>query len=228
MDRLKFERECLKDGYSIVAGVDECGVGSLAGPLYAAAVILNWDSDFSYSIRDSKKLTERIRKILCEEIQEKSIAWTVGICTVEEVDKFNPKEASKIAMQRAVDGLFIKPDFLLIDYYELNKDIPNKGIQKGDDKSLSIGAASIVAKHIRDQVMVELSKEYPWYDWGNNKGYGTPVHKSAILKYGITKYHRRSYKCVEQAYHKKGFCDISVNEFEKQRKQSCVIGKISW
>ncbi len=180
--------------YKIKAGCDEAGRGCLAGPVYAAAVIL--PSNFKNSaINDSKQLTEKQRNILRPVIEKQAIAWAVGTADNNEIDEINILNASILAMHRAIAQLKIKPKLLLIDgnRFKKYKNIAHKCIIKGDTKYLSIAAASILAKTYRDDFMKSLHKEFPQYDWYNNKGYPTPKHKLAIAKYGITPYHRKSF-----------------------------------
>ena len=181
----------------IEAGCDEAGRGCLAGDVYAAAVIL--PSDFKNELlNDSKQLNEAQRYQLREVIQQEAVAWAVGIVTAEEIDKINILRASILAMHRAVDKLQTRPEHLLIDG---NKFTPYPGIThntvvKGDATFMSIAAASILAKTYRDDYMLAIAKEYPMYDWQNNKGYPTAKHRAAIREYGITPYHRISFNLL--------------------------------
>lgn len=181
----------------IEAGCDEAGRGCLAGDVYAAAVIL--PSDFKNELlNDSKQLNEAQRYQLREVIQQEAVAWAVGIVTAEEIDKINILRASILAMHRAVDKLQTRPEHLLIDG---NKFSPYPGIThntvvKGDATFMSIAAASILAKTYRDDYMLAIAKEYPMYDWQNNKGYPTAKHRAAIREYGITPYHRISFNLL--------------------------------
>jgi ribonuclease HII len=191
--RKKYETALYKSDFKLVAGIDEVGRGPLAGPVYTAAVILDPAKDI-LGIKDSKKLEEAQRDQLSAEIIDKCIAYSIGIATEEEIDSMNILNATKLAMQRAVEGLSIKPDYLLIDALNLESvSIPQLAIIKGDDLSVSIGAASIVAKVARDSYMKELATVYPEYSFEKNKGYGTKDHIDAIKKYGITKIHRKSF-----------------------------------
>ncbi|MBO7301399.1 MAG: ribonuclease HII [Bacteroidaceae bacterium] len=181
----------------IEAGCDEAGRGCLAGDVYAAAVIL--PPDFKNELlNDSKQLNESQRYQLREVIQKEAIAWAVGIVTAEEIDKINILRASILAMHRAVDKLTTRPEHLLIDG---NKFTPYPGIThntviKGDATFMSIAAASILAKTYRDDYMLAISKEYPMYDWQNNKGYPTAKHRAAIREHGVTPYHRISFNLL--------------------------------
>jgi len=179
-----------------VAGVDEVGRGPLAGPVMAAAVILNPD-DIPDGLDDSKKLSAKKREAVYPQIIARAIV-SIGSASVEEIDSINILQASHLAMVRAVQGLSERPDNLLIDGRMLPKglNLPAIGIVKGDTKSLSIAAASIVAKIRRDALMVDLAQQHPGYGWETNKGYGSKSHISALQKLGPTPHHRRSFRPV--------------------------------
>jgi len=193
----EFEEELYKKGISLIAGVDEVGRGPLIGAVVAAAVILPPDF-FLKEINDSKKLSEKMRDKLYPIIMENAISVGVGIVYEDIIDKINIYEATKIAMKKAIDNLTIKPEHILIDAMKLNIDIPFTAIIKGDAKSQSIAAASIIAKVTRDKMMYELDKKYSNYDFKNNKGYGTKTHIEAIKKYGILKEHRKTFRPVSE------------------------------
>ena len=179
------------------AGCDEAGRGCLSGSVYAAAVIL--PGDFRNEIlNDSKQLTERQRYALREVIEREALAWAVGVVTPEEIDRINILNASFLAMHRAIAGLKICPQYLLIDGNRFKKyqDLPYSTIVKGDGKYLSIAAASVLAKTYRDDYMNRLHEEYPQYDWNHNKGYPTKKHRAAIKECGVTPYHRMSYNLL--------------------------------
>jgi len=182
----------------IEAGCDEAGRGCLAGPVFAAAVILpkNFTHD---TLTDSKKLSSKQRYLLRDEIREKSVAWTVASCDNHEIDKINILKASIRAMHRAVDMLSVRPEYLIIDgnYFIPYPDIPHRSIVKGDALFYSIAAASVLAKTFRDDCMMKLAAEYPQYSWEKNKGYPSREHRNAIAKYGITPYHRRSFQLLK-------------------------------
>ena len=181
----------------IEAGCDEAGRGCLAGDVYAAAVIL--PPDFTNELlNDSKQLTEAQRYQLREIIQREAVAWAVGIVTAEEIDKINILNASILAMHRAVDGLKVRPEALLIDgnRFKPYQDVPHTTVVKGDGKFLSIAAASILAKTYRDDYMNGLHEEYPHYDWKGNKGYPTKKHREGIRLHGTTPYHRMSFNLL--------------------------------
>ena len=177
----------------IEAGCDEAGRGCLAGPVYAAAVIL--PKDFSNELlNDSKKLTEAQRYALREVIEREALAWAVGVVTAAEIDEINILKASFLAMQRAVEQLKIVPQHLLIDGNRFTPyKIPYTTVVKGDAKFMSIAAASILAKTYRDDYMLGISRDYPQYDWQKNKGYPTPKHRAAIREYGATPHHRMTF-----------------------------------
>lgn len=178
----------------IEAGCDEAGRGCLAGSVYAAAVILPPDYE-NPRLNDSKQLTAKRRYALREEIERDALAWAIGVMTPEEIDEINILNASILAMHRAVDGLKVKPGFLIIDgnRFKPYPNVPHQTIVKGDAKYLSIAAASILAKTYRDDYMLELHKEFPFYGWDRNAGYPTKAHRAGILAHGITPYHRRSF-----------------------------------
>lgn len=180
------------------AGCDEAGRGCLAGPVFAAAVIL--PPDFENEIlNDSKQLTEKLRYSLRTIIEKEAIAWAVGEVSNHEIDKINILNASFLAMHRAINKLKKKPKCLLIDGNRFNKykKTPHHCIIQGDEKYLSIAAASVLAKTYRDDYMIALHQEFPVYDWINNKGYATPRHREAIIQYSITDHHRKSFHMLE-------------------------------
>lgn len=181
----------------IEAGCDEAGRGCLAGDVYAAAVIL--PPDFTNELlNDSKQLNESQRYQLREVIEQKAVAWAVGIVTAEEIDKINILRASILAMHRAVDALKVRPEHLLIDGNKFNPypGITHNTVVKGDATYMSIAAASILAKTYRDDYMQRIAKEYPMYDWQSNKGYPTAKHRAAIREYGTTPYHRMTFNLL--------------------------------
>lgn len=178
----------------IEAGCDEAGRGCLAGPVYAAAVIL--PPDFNNELlNDSKKLTEQQRYALRPVIEREALAWAVGGCDNREIDRYNILRCSIMAMHRALDQLSVRPDFILVDGNRFlpYRDTPYQTIVKGDGKYMSIAAASILAKTCRDDYMNEMAKLYPEYQWQQNKGYPTSLHRDAIRRVGVTPLHRRSF-----------------------------------
>ena len=183
----------------IECGVDEAGRGCLAGPVFAAAVILPEDFE-NELLNDSKQLTEKQRYELRPIIEAQAIAYAVGIVFPDEIDRINILNASFLAMTRAVESLIVKPEHLLIDGNRFKSKllIPFTTIVKGDGKMMSIAAASILAKTYRDDYMNKIAEEYPVYDWLENKGYPTAKHRDAIAKHGITPYHRLTFKGVKE------------------------------
>ena len=181
----------------IEAGCDEAGRGCLAGPVYAAAVIM--PPDFRNDIlNDSKQLTEKKRYQLREIIEREALAWAVGIVDNHEIDEINILRASILAMHRALDQLKVRPEEVIVDgnrFYKY-RNLPHTTIVKGDGKYMSIAAASILAKTYRDDFMLKIHKEYPLYHWDKNKGYPAKVHREAIRQYGTTPYHRMSYNLL--------------------------------
>lgn len=190
---LEFEEMFSKQGYKAICGVDEAGRGPLAGSVFAAAVILP-EGLVIEGVTDSKKLTEKKREELFEIIKEKATAWCVASASVEEIEEMNILQADMLAMKRAVEGLSVPADFAMIDGNKEPKlSIPCTAIVKGDAKSESIAAASILAKVSRDRLMTELSEKYPEYGFEKHKGYGTKAHREAILTHGPCEIHRLSF-----------------------------------
>jgi ribonuclease HII len=184
----------------VEAGCDEAGRGCLAGPVYAAAVIL--PPDFRNDLlNDSKKLTERQRYALRPVIEAEALAWAVGVVDNREIDEINILRASILAMHRAIDRLRLRPEALLIDGNRFSpyQDLPHTTIVKGDGKMMSIAAASILAKTYRDDFMRQIDAEYPDYHWRVNKGYPTADHRAAIAAHGTTPYHRLSFRLLPEA-----------------------------
>jgi len=185
------------DGYKIIAGVDEAGRGPLAGPVVSAAVILPENFDIR-GINDSKKLSEKKRAALFPKIQSQAIAFGIGIADHGEIDRINILQASLLSMKRAVDDLGLIPDYLLIDgKFTIDSNIDQRPVIKGDTLSLSIAAASILAKVTRDRIMTDLDLQYPEYEFKRHKGYPTKAHKQAILAHGPCPIHRKSFKGVK-------------------------------
>ena len=184
----------------IEAGTDEAGRGCLAGPVTAGAVIL--PSSFNSTVlNDSKQLTEKKRLLLRELIREKAVAYGVVHIDPDTIDKINILNASILGMHNAISKLFISPEFIVVDgnAFKPYHNIPYRCIVKGDSKYMNIAAASVLAKTYRDDYMVTLHEEYPMYNWKQNKGYPTKEHRMAIKKYGVTKYHRKSFKLLPGA-----------------------------
>ena len=189
----------LKNSFSnkIEAGCDEAGRGCLAGPVVAASVILS--KNFKHPLlNDSKQLSKKNRDLLEKMIKEKAVVWGIGVIWNQKIDKINILNASIKAMHKSIEKLKTKPELLLIDgnRFHAFKDIPHKCIIKGDAKYACIAAASVLAKTYRDKLMQKLHLEFPQFDWKNNKGYPTKIHRQSIVNYGITKYHRKSFKLL--------------------------------
>jgi ribonuclease HII len=191
-----YELKWRKKGYELIAGIDEVGRGPLAGPVVAAAVILPKDF-FLAGIDDSKKLSEKKRLEYDEIIRKEAIAFSISMIHAKEIDEMNIYEATKKAMNAAIVALEPKPDLLLIDAMKLETPFASESIIKGDAKSISIAAASIIAKVARDGLMKEISQTYPVYGFQHNMGYGTKEHIEAIQGHGITSYHRKTFAPVK-------------------------------
>jgi len=204
----KFESELLEKGHIYIAGTDEVGRGPLAGPVVAAAVILNPENIIE-GLNDSKKLSEKKRNALSLEIKEKALAYNIVYIYPKEIDKINIYQASKKAMITAINNLPIRPTYVLSDAMPLdNLGIDHLAIIKGDTKSATIAAASIIAKVERDEYMIKLSEKLPQYGFEKHKGYPTKFHVEALHKYGATEYHRVTYKPVADVIHQQVKLDI--------------------
>lgn len=183
----------LRKEYPVICGVDEAGRGPLAGDVYAAAVVLNDDVLINY-LNDSKKISEKRRELLYDEVIEKADAYSIATASVEEIDRLNILQATMLAMKRAVAGLGVQPDIALIDGNRLpDIDCECRYVIHGDAVSASIAAASILAKVARDRYMRELDEKYPQYCFGKHKGYGTAIHYEKLAEYGISDVHRRTF-----------------------------------
>ena len=198
----EYENELYKKGIKLIAGIDEVGRGPLVGPVVTAAVILKEDF-FDERINDSKKVTEKKREELYKIIMENAVSVGIGISSEQIIDEINILEATKRAMKEPINNLEIRPQHLLIDAVKLDIDIPSTSIIKGDAKSQSIAAASIIAKVTRDKMMYELDKLHPEYDFKSNKGYGTKKHIEAIYKYGPLKEHRKTFAPISNILEEK-------------------------
>ena len=194
-DLYEYERELICQGINIIAGVDEVGRGPLIGPVVTACVVLPVNYKLK-GLTDSKKLSEKKRNEFYKIIKKDAIAIGIGIVDEKEIDKLNIYKATQKAMIEAINNTNIKIEHILIDAMPLELDIPTTSIIKGDLKSITISAASVIAKVTRDRMLIELDKKYPMYDFKNNKGYPTKKHVEAIKKYGIIDEHRRSYEPV--------------------------------
>jgi ribonuclease HII len=193
MPDYSIEHEIQARGYSLVCGIDEAGRGPLCGPVFAAACILP-DGLIIDGLNDSKKLTAKKREMLFDVIRENAVSYCIASASVEEIDELNIRQANLLAMRRAIDGLSVKPDFALIDG---NDDegfqLPAMAVVKGDAKSMSISAASILAKVARDRICEEFDREYPQYGIAKHKGYGTKDHMDALRKFGPSPIHRKKF-----------------------------------
>lgn len=193
MDWFLYENQCTEQGYSSICGVDEAGRGPLAGPVCAAAVILK-PNDIIEGVNDSKKLSEKKREALYDVIKDRAVAYSIAFASVEEIEELNILNATMLAMKRAVEGLSKAADYAIIDGNKTpDLSIPCSAIVKGDANSMSIAAASILAKVTRDRLMLEYDKEYPQYMFAKHKGYGTKIHTQAIREYGPCPIHRMSF-----------------------------------
>ena len=198
-DNYMYERELREKGINFIAGVDEVGRGPLVGPVVAACVVLPDKFDLD-GLTDSKKLSEKKRDFFFDEIKKQALGIGIGIIDEKKIDEVNIYEATKLAMKMAISecNKQIKIEHVLIDAMPLELDIPTTSIIKGDLKSITISAASVIAKVTRDRMLYELDLKYPMYDFKNNKGYPTKKHLEAIAKYGIIPEHRRSYGPVKK------------------------------
>ena len=193
MDWFEFEKNAKSRGYKLVCGVDEAGRGPLAGPVCAAAVILP-DNHIIEGVNDSKKLSEKKREALYDVIKDEALAYSIAFADEKEIDEINILQATYLAMKRAVDELEIKADYALIDGNRMPPlDIDGETVVKGDAKSESIAAASILAKVTRDRYMLEMAEKYPQYQFEKHKGYGTKLHYEMLDKYGESEIHRKSF-----------------------------------
>lgn len=195
-ERLKYENEVYESGYKTIIGLDEAGRGPMAGPLVVAGVIFP-QGYYDERINDSKQLSAKKRELLYDIIIENALAFDIEIIDEKTVDEQNVYQASKLGMLKIIQNIALKPDFALTDAMPLGNAIHHLSIIKGDAKSLSIGAASILAKVTRDRIMIEYDKKYPEYGFKKHKGYPTQAHKEALKRYGVTPIHRRSFKPVQ-------------------------------
>ena len=192
IDNYEYERNLRKEGITLIAGVDEVGRGPLVGPVVAACVILPEEFQLD-GLTDSKKLSEKKRDFFFEEIKKQAISIGIGIIDEKKIDEVNIYEATKLAMKEAINNCDVKPEHILIDAMPLELDIPTTSIIKGDLKSITISAASVIAKVTRDKMMYELDEKYPMYQFKKNKGYPTKAHMDAIKEYGIIEEHRKTF-----------------------------------
>ncbi|MBQ7204113.1 MAG: ribonuclease HII [Eubacterium sp.] len=193
IDWLLYEKEAENNGYTLVCGVDEAGRGPLAGPVFAAAVILP-KGHIVEGVNDSKKLSEKKREMLFDKIKEEALAYSIASASEKEIDELNILQATYLAMQRAIEGLEPKADFAMIDGNRIPPlDIPAEFVIKGDAKSASIACASILAKVSRDRYMLKMAEKYPEYQFEKHKGYGTKLHYEMLDKYGESEIHRKTF-----------------------------------
>jgi ribonuclease HII len=204
LEMLKFESELWAQGFELIAGVDEAGIGPMAGPVVAGAVVLPRD----YRLReldDSKRLDEATRDRLAERIKADAIAWAIGTADVEEIDRLNIYHAGLLAMRRAVERLNVQPNYILVDARTIPEcSIAQRGIIRGDQQSATIAAGSIIAKTTRDEMMIELDRVFPGYGLASHKGYATPEHFRALRKLGALPIHRRSFRPVQEVLNDPG------------------------
>ncbi len=193
MDWLEYENAALNSGFEVICGIDEAGRGPLAGPVYAAAVILP-KGHIVEGVNDSKKISEKKRDLLFDKIIDECVCYSIGTASEQEIDEINILQATFLAMRRAFAGLEIKPDIALVDGNKKSGlDIAEQTIVKGDSKSANIAAASIIAKVSRDRYMLEMAEKYPEYQFEKHKGYGTKLHYEMLEKYGISPIHRKTF-----------------------------------
>ncbi|MDD2417479.1 MAG: ribonuclease HII [Oscillospiraceae bacterium] len=194
MTNYDYDRAVYEKGYQAVCGVDEAGRGPLAGPVFAAAVVLDPSNEIS-GLNDSKKLSEAKRESMFDIIRGQSVAYSIASASVEEIEQLNILQATLLAMKRAVNGLSVKSDLILIDGNCMPSDLPSKAVTivKGDSLSACIGAASILAKVSRDRFMREMDMKYPVYQFAKHKGYGTALHIQLLHEHGCSPIHRRSF-----------------------------------
>lgn len=197
MDLLDYERELYKDNIKLIAGVDEVGRGPLCGPVVAAACILK-ENYYLEGLNDSKKLSEKKRDKLFDILIDECVAYGIGIVEPKRIDEINILEASKEAMKIAISNLSVKPEHVLIDAVKLDLDIPSTPIIKGDAKSASIAAASVIAKVTRDRMMYDLDKEYPEYGFASHKGYPTKKHIEAVKEHGVLDFYRFTFSPISE------------------------------
>lgn len=213
VDLLKYEKDLYKENITLIAGVDEVGRGPLVGPVVAAAVILP-ENYYLEGLTDSKKLSEKKREEFYKVLKQDAISIGVGVIPAKVIDEVNIYEASKLAMIEALNNLSVKPEHVLIDAMKLDIDIPSTSIIHGDALSLSIAAASVIAKVTRDEMMYELHKKYPEYHFDKHKGYPTKLHLECLEKYGSLENYRFTYKPVHDLI-KKGE-EVYEEVLEKQ------------
>ena len=209
VDLLKYEKELYEKGYKLIAGTDEVGRGPLVGPVVAAAVILPKNYQLE-GLTDSKKLSEKKRNKFYDIIQKDALSIGIGIVNEKIIDEINILEASRLAMNKALDNLDIKPDFILTDAMKLERDVESLSIIHGDALSITISAASVIAKVTRDRMMEELGKVHPEYEFERHKGYPTKKHIELVKKYGVLEEYRKTFKPISEL--------IKENDNEREKE----------
>ncbi len=226
-DNLKYEYELYDKGITLIAGMDEVGRGPLYGPVVAAAVILPPKYKIE-GLTDSKKLTPRKRDLFYDIIREQALAIGIGIIGPERIDEINIYQATKEAMYEAISNLKIKPEHILIDAMKLEKlDIPSTSIIKGDLKSHSIAAASVIAKVTRDRMMDKISEKYPQYGFEKHKGYPTKKHVEAVLKYGVLEGHRKTFEPIKSIINRSELNEVKKEESENKEARKRGTKKVT-
>jgi len=216
-DLLKYEKSLYKKGITLIAGIDEVGRGPLVGPVIASAVILPKNYKLE-GLNDSKKISEKKREEFYNIIMKDAVSVGIGIVHADKIDEINILESAKLAMKIAVDNLKVKPDYLLIDgNKKIDSDINQETIIKGDSKSLSIAAASVIAKVTRDSMMYELDKKYPEYEFKSHKGYPTKKHIKMIVKYGLLDNYRFTFKPINDLIKKGGTCEGKIRNTNSKK-----------
>lgn len=213
VDLLKYEKELYKEGYNLIAGCDEAGRGPLVGPVVASAVILPKNYKLE-GLNDSKQLSEKKRNVFYDIIIKDAISVGIGIVDNEKIDEINILEASRLAMNIALDNLEVKPEYILTDAMKLERDVPVLPIIHGDALSLNIAAASVIAKVTRDRMMEELGESYPQYEFERHKGYPTKRHIELVKKYGVLDCYRKTFRPISELM--KGSSKNGQEEKEKQ------------
>lgn len=209
VDLLKYEKELYEKGYKLIAGTDEVGRGPLVGPVVAAAVILPKNYQLN-GLTDSKKLSEKKRNEFYDIIKKDALSIGIGIVNEKIIDEINILEASRLAMNKALDNLDIKPDFILTDAMKLERDVESLSIIHGDALSITISAASVIAKVTRDRMMEELGKVHPEYEFERHKGYPTKKHIELVKKYGVLEEYRKTFKPISEI--------IKENDNEREKE----------
>jgi len=212
---LKYENDLYEKGYKLIAGTDEVGRGPLVGPVVAAAVILPVNYHLE-GLTDSKKLSEKKRNLFFDVIMREAISVGIGIVSPKIIDEINILEASRLAMNIALDNLSVKPDYILSDAMKLDRDVEVLPIIHGDAKSLSIAAASVIAKVTRDRMMEDLGKKYPEYEFERHKGYPTKKHIELVLKHGVLDEYRKTFRPVCDIIKESGGLNVKKEEKIKE------------